>query len=97
MNTHTPHIGQTLKQRSLLRYQLLQHELEVERRERIHAALQVDALLDRVSQPEPCNFCAVEEVPAPVPLWLLVLGATLWTLLLVIGLAMLADRAGMLK
>ncbi|TPG08297.1 hypothetical protein EAH88_11730 [Rhodanobacter glycinis] len=89
-----PHIGQTLKQRALLRYQLLQHELEVERRERIDAALQVDAMLDRVSQPEPCQFCAVEEVPAPVPLWLLVLGATLWTAVLVIGLGLVAVQCG---
>lgn len=74
-----PHIGSTLKQRALLRYQLLQHELETERRERIHAALQVDALLDRVSQPEPCQFCAVEEDPAVSPwiFWPAIVGFSL--------------------
>jgi hypothetical protein len=88
-----PHIGQTLKQRAALRYQLQQDALEADRRERIDAALQVDAMLDRVSQPEPCNFCAPVE-DAPTPLWLLALGATLWTLLLVIGLGLMAVKCG---
>jgi len=35
--------------------------------------------------------------PKPVPLWLLAIGATLWTLLLVIGLVLAADQLGWLK
>jgi hypothetical protein len=43
---------------------------EIERAQLLDAALQVDALLDRVCQPEPANFCAdVEHEPAVSP-WL---------------------------
>lgn len=82
----TPHIGSTFAQRAILRYKMEQCELEAERArfERIHADLQVDALLGRASQPEAANFCAdtYEEVPDLV--WLerlafsVFLGAVLW-------------------
>ena len=68
----TPHIGATLAQRAILRYRLEQRELEAERErfERTTAALQVDALLDRVSQPDPCNFCAPAEPEAEPFNWI---------------------------
>lgn len=86
----TPHIGATLAQRAILRYQMEQRELEAERArfERTTAALQVDALLDRVRQPEPCNFCAPDDgVPPAIPArqliaaglaWLIAMLASLW-------------------
>jgi hypothetical protein len=81
MNAPTPHIGTTLAQRAILRYRLEQRELEAERErfERTAAALQVDALLDRVSQPEPCQFCAVEEQGPAASLWV-------WSLRVLISL-----------
>lgn len=99
MNTHpTPHIGVTLAQRRALTYQLQQRELEAERDrlERIHAELQVDALLDRIRENDAsgCAECDDDEL---TPLWLMALGATLWTLLLVIGLGLMAVKCGWLK
>lgn len=94
-----PHIGATLAQRAILRYQMEQRELEAERArfERTTAALQVDALLDRVRQPEPCNFCAPDEVLEPVPRWILVLGAALWSAVVIVGLVLMAARLGWLS
>lgn len=91
----TPHIGVTLAQRAILRYRMEQREPEDERErlERTTAALQVDALLDRVRQPDPCNFCAPAEEKL-TPLWLLALGGAVWTALLVIGLLLVAVKFG---
>lgn len=84
---NTPHIGQTLHQRALLRLHLeREHAAELARFEATHAALQVDALLDRVSQPEPVQMCAVEEDEEVVPAWLVMLGAALWLAVLGLGL-----------
>ncbi|KZC17044.1 hypothetical protein RHOFW510R12_01380 [Rhodanobacter sp. FW510-R12] len=86
----TPHIGATLAQRAILRYRLEQRELDAERDrlERTTAALQVDAMLDRVRQPEPANFCApADDVPpaltgrqlaAVAALWLAAMLGALW-------------------
>jgi hypothetical protein len=73
MNTlPVPHIGATLAQRAILRYQLQQRELDAERErlERTTAALQVDMLLDRVSQPEPVQMCADVDHQSPVSPWI---------------------------
>lgn len=45
-----PTPGQNIRQRRALRDALIDHEIE--RADRLHAELQVDALLDRVRQPE---------------------------------------------
>ena len=91
----TAHIGSTLAQRAIARYRIGQRELEAERErmERTMAALQVDALLVRIRQPEPCNFCAPVEEEL-TPLWLLALGGALWTALLLIGLLLVAVKFG---
>ena len=95
-NTNTPHIGATLAQRALLRYRMQQRELDAERErfEQTTAALQVDAMLDRIREND-ASGCAEVEDELP-PLWLLATGATLWTLLLVIGLGLMAARCGWL-
>jgi hypothetical protein len=96
MNT-LPHIGSTLAQRrALSAYQLQQDALEADRRERIDAALQVDALLVRIRENDAAG-CAECDADEPTPLWLLALGATLWTLLLVIGLGLVAVKCGWLS
>lgn len=88
-----PHIGATMTHRATL-YQLQQRELDAERErfEQTTAALQVDALLERIREND-ASGCAEVEDELP-PLWLLATGATLWTLLLVIGLGLLAVRLG---
>ncbi|MGH8158401.1 MAG: hypothetical protein ACREPQ_09785 [Rhodanobacter sp.] len=43
----------------------LQYLHEIERAARLDAELQVDALLARVRQPEPVNFCAIEDELIP--------------------------------
>lgn len=58
------------RERQVALYQEL--AAESERSHKINAALQVDALLDRARQPEPCNFCA--PIPDSEPaafVWLL--------------------------
>jgi len=68
----TTHIGSTLAQGAVLRYRMQQRELEAERArfDRTTAALQVDALLDRARQPEPCCFCAEpQDVSPPLSPW----------------------------
>jgi len=96
----TPHIGATLSQRAILRYRMQQRELDAERErfERTAAALQVDALLDRIRENDAsgCAECEDETPPPPAPLWLVAVGSSLWTLLLVIGLVLAADRLGWL-
>ena len=58
-----PHIGSTISQRAMLRhYKFQQRELEAER----IAAERADALLDSIREPEPCNFCVVEDVSTPL-------------------------------
>jgi hypothetical protein len=97
MNAPTPHIGSTLAQRAILRYRLEQRELDAERErlERTAAALQVDALLDRVSQPEPCNFCApVDDVPKAITGTQLAIAGALW-LACMLGSLWLCTSAGM--
>lgn len=97
----TPHIGQTLKQRAALRYRLQQRELDAERErfERTAAALQVDALMDRIREHDAsgCAECDDVDPPPPAPLWLVAVGSSLWTLLLVVGLVLAAVQCGWLK
>lgn len=95
----TPHIGATLAQRAILLYRMQQRELQAERArfERIRADLQVDALLDRIRQNDASGCADYEEVPPPAPLWLVAVGASLWTLLLIVGLWLMADRLGWLS
>lgn len=61
----TPHIGTTLAQRAILRYRLEQRELEAERErlERTAAALQVDALLDRIRECDTSGCAECDDVP----------------------------------
>lgn len=65
-----PHIGATLTHRATL-YQLQQRELDAERErmKSIDAALQVDALLDRIRQND-ASGCAEVEGEAPMSPWL---------------------------
>jgi len=95
----TPHIGTTLAQRAILRYRLEQRELEAERErlERTTAALQVDALMDRIREHDASGCAECDDVPEPAPLWLVAVGSSLWTLLLLIGLVLAADQLGWLK
>lgn len=95
----TPHIGATLaQQRAILLYRMQQRELQAERSrfERIRADLQVDALLERIRQNDASGCADYEEVPPPVPLWLVAVGSSLWTLLLVVGLVLAAVQCGWL-
>jgi len=66
----TPHIGTTLAQRAILRYRLEQRELEAERErlERTTAALQVDALMDRIREHDASGCAECDDVPEPAPL-----------------------------
>jgi len=85
MNTPIPHIGATLTSRRAIR------AYAEAQREAIHHAER-----QAMRQPEPVNFCApVEDVPPP--LWLVAVGSSLWTLLLVIGLVLAADQLGWLS
>ena len=97
----TPHIGTTLAQRAILRYRMQQRELEAERErlERTVAALQVDALMDRIRQNDAsgCAECEDETPPPPAPLWLVAVGSSLWTLLLIVGLVLAAVQCGWLS
>lgn len=99
----TPHIGATFAQRAILRYRMQQRELDAERErlEKTTAALQVDALMDRIRENDACGCAECDDVPEmppePVPLWLVAVGASLWTLLLVIGLVLMAVRFGWLS
>ncbi|MGC1550808.1 MAG: hypothetical protein WA777_19980 [Rhodanobacter sp.] len=94
----TSHIGSTLAQRAIARYRMEQRGLDAERErfERTAAALQVDALLARIREHDASGCAECEDEAKPVPLWLLALGATLWTALLLIGLALMAIRRGWL-
>lgn len=79
MNT-LPHIGSTLAQRALLRYQLQQRELEAER-ERLAqtaAALHVDALLDSIRENDACGCaeCDDEKPVSPWVFWPVVVGCS---------------------
>lgn len=58
-----PAASRCLRQRRMLRDALISHE--VERANRLFAELQTDALLDRVRQPEPANFCAPVDQDPP--------------------------------
>ena len=83
---NTPHIGKTLKQRGILAYEAQQRDMETERFARIAKELADDAMI----QPEPCQFCASDEVTEAPPKWLVVLGAIAWVVLLLSGIAMVA-------
>lgn len=49
MSAHpTPHIGPTLAQRHAQQYEAMQRAIELERSQRLHAALQAAAELDRI-------------------------------------------------
>ncbi|MBT2142721.1 MULTISPECIES: hypothetical protein [unclassified Rhodanobacter] len=96
----TPHIGATLaQQRAILLYRMQQRELQAERArfERIRADLQVDALLDRIRQNDAAGCADYEEVPPPAPLWLVAVGSSLWTLLLIVGMVLAAVQCGWLS
>jgi hypothetical protein len=81
MNAHpTPHIGATLAQRRALTYQLQQRELDAERDrlERTTAALQVDALLDRIRENDACGCAECDDEPqvSPWVFWPVVVGCS---------------------
>lgn len=72
MTQPTPHIGATLAQRAILRYRLEQRELEAERErlERTTAALQVDALMDRIRESDASGCAECDDVLPPVSPWI---------------------------
>lgn len=97
MTQPTPHIGATLAQRAILRYQLEQRELDAERErfDSITAALKVDALRDRARQPEPCNFCAPnDDVPPALTGQQLIAAGLAWLAAMIFSL-WLCTEAGM--
>lgn len=82
---------QTLTQRRAI------HAYNEARRQAIHhAERQVDAVLTRIREHDASGCAECDSETRPVPLWLVALGATLWTALLVIGLVLTADQLGWL-
>ncbi len=59
----------------------------------LDAQLQVDALLDRIRQTEPCGFCAPsDDMPPPISPWLFWPAVVAYSLILTVASYELATR-----